>query len=105
MSESSVPTHTAGIVPSIHTSKHLFNDFAGDPEYYSSHAAILKNLTSAKVENIFIIVVDLREDIFTVRNSLHYWLSFMDYQCGSKNLFAIGSHLDLLTEDIAVKKI
>ena len=45
---SSVPPHTAGIVPSVHTSKQygriLFYDFAGDPEYYSSHAAILENL-------------------------------------------------------------
>ena len=37
VSESSVPTHTAGIIPS----RVLFYDFAGDPEYYSSHAAIL----------------------------------------------------------------
>ncbi len=37
VSESSVPLHTAGIVPSIHSNKHygrvLFYDFAGDPEY------------------------------------------------------------------------
>jgi hypothetical protein len=48
VSNSTVPLHTAGIVPSIHTSKHygrvLFYDFAGNPEYYSSHAAILENL-------------------------------------------------------------
>ena len=108
VSESSVPTHTAGIIPSIHTSKHygrvLFYDFAGDPEYYSSHAAILENLASSKGDNIFIIVVDLREDILTVRNTLQYWLSFIGYQCG-KNLLVIGSHRDLLTEEIADKKI
>ena len=68
VSETSVPPHTAGIVPSIHTSKHygrvLFYDFAGDAEYYSSHAAILESLTSSrKGDNIFIIVVDLREEI------------------------------------------
>ena len=108
VSESSVPPHTAGIIPSIHTSKHygrvLFYDFAGDPEYYSSHAAILENLASSKGDNIFIIVVDLREDILTVRNTLQYWLSFIGYQCG-KNLLVIGSHRDLLTEEIADKKI
>ena len=109
VSESSVPTHTAGIIPSVHTSKRygrvLFYDFAGDPEYYSSHAAILENLASSKGDNIFIIVVDLREDILTMRNNLQYWLSFTGYQCGSKNLLVIGSHLDLLTEDRADKKI
>ena len=105
----SVSTHTAGIIPSIHTSKHygrvLFYDFAGDPEYYSSHAAILENLASTKGDNIFVIVIDLREDILTVRNTLQYWLSFIGYQCGSKNLLVIGSHRDILTEEIADKKI
>ena len=109
VSQSSVPPHTAGIIPSIHTSKHygrvLFYDFAGDPEYYSSHAAILENLASSKGDNIFIIVVDLREDILTVRNTLRYWLSFINYQCSNKNLLVIGSHRDLLTEEIADKKI
>ena len=109
VSESSVPPHTAGIIPSTHTSKHygrvLFYDFAGDPEYYSSHAAMLENLASSKGDNIFIIVVDLREDILTVRNTLQYWLSFIGHQCGSKNLLAIGSHSDLLTEAISDKKI
>ena len=109
VSEFAVPPHTAGIIPSIHTSKHcgrvLFYDFAGDPEYYSSHAAILENLASSKGDNIFVIVIDLREDILTVRNTLQYWLSFIGYQCGSKNLLLIGSHRDLLTEEIAEKKI
>ena len=79
VSESSVPLHTAGIVPSIHTSKHygrsLFYDFAGDPEYYSSHAAILENLVSSKKgDNIFMIVVDLREENIKLREILYYWL-------------------------------
>ena len=109
VSESTVPRHTAGIIPSIHTSKRygrvLFYDFAGDPEYYSSHAAILENLASSKGDNIFIIVVNLKDDILAVRNTLHYWLSFIDYQCGSKNLIAIGSHSDLLPKETAEKKI
>ena len=53
VSESVVPPHTAGIVPSIHVNKQygrvLFYDFAGDPEYYSSHAAILEKLTSSQI--------------------------------------------------------
>ena len=105
VSESSVPPHTAGIVPSIYTSKLygrvLFYDFAGDPEYYSSHAAILENLASStKGDNIFILVVDLREDILKVRNIMDYWVSFIEHQkffLSKKNLFIIGSHSDLLT--------
>ena len=102
----SVPLHTAGIVPSIYVSKHygrvLFYDFAGDPEYYSSHAAILENIASSrKGDNIFIIVVDLREDIPTIRNSLHYWFSFVQHQkfCGNNNIIIIGSHLDLVVKE------
>ena len=105
VSESSVPPHTAGIVPSIYTSKLygrvLFYDFAGDPEYYSSHAAILENLASStKGDNIFNLVVDLREDILKVRNIMDYWVSFIGHQkffLGKKNLLIIGSHSDLLT--------
>ena len=105
VSESSVPPHTAGIVPSIYTSKLygrvLFYDFAGDPEYYSSHAAILENLASStKGDNIFILVIDLREDILKVRNIMDYWVSFIEHQkffFSKKNLLIIGSHSDLLT--------
>ena len=104
VSESSVPPHTAGIVPSIHTSKHygrvLFYDFAGDAEYYSSHAAILENLASTRNgDNIFIIVVDLREDSHKISCLLNYWVSFIQYQIFKKKqpyLLILGSHLDLV---------
>ena len=112
MSESSVPPHTAGIVPSIYTSKLygrvLFYDFAGDTEYYSSHAAILENLASStKGDNIFILVVDLREDILKVRNIMDYWVSFIKHQkffINKKNLLIIGRHSDLLTNAEVDKK-
>ena len=107
VSESSVPLHTAGIVPSIHTSKHygrsLFYDFAGDPEYYSFHAAILENLVSSKKgDNIFIIVVDLREENINIRENLYYWLSFIQHQnFGWKEpyLIIIGSHSDIIARE------
>lgn len=49
--KSSVPSHTFGMVHSIHDNKQqygkvLFYDLAGDPEYYSSHTAILEKLAS-----------------------------------------------------------
>ena len=109
VSESSVPPHTAGIVPSIHTSKHygrvLFYDFAGDAEYYSSHAAILENLASSrKGDNIFILVIDIREEMAEIKKIFHYWLSFIQYQkfhMQKPRFIVVGSHLDLLTEDVA----
>ena len=104
VSESSVPLHTAGIVPSIHTSKHygrsLFYDFAGDPEYYSSHAAILENLVpSKKGDNIFMIVVDLREESIKIREILYYWFLFIQHQNFEPFLIIIGSHSDKVARE------
>ena len=92
VSEAVVPLHTAGIIPSIHVSKHygrvMFYDFAGDPEYYSSHAAILENLASSrKGDNIFIVVADLRKDVMTMEKLLHYWFSFIQHQKFSEKPF------------------
>jgi hypothetical protein len=103
-------TCTAGIVPSVHTSKHygrvLFYDFAGDPEYYSSHAAILENLASSKTGiNLIIIVVDLRSNKLTAIS--YYWLSFIQHQKfkTKTKLAFIGSHSDSLPkEQVAEKK-
>ena len=105
VSESSVPLHTAGIIPCIYHSKHygrvLLCDFAGDPEYYSSHAAILENLASSrKGSNIFLIVVDLSSA--TVESSLHYWASFILQQKFSVRNFSLGvvcSHHDVATSE------
>ena len=105
VSESSVPLHTTGIVPSIYISKYygriMFYDFAGDPEYYSSHAAILENISSSsKGDNIFIIIVDMREDITKIRNNLHYWFSFIQYQKSDiDKIIFIGSHSDVVVKE------
>ena len=111
VSESTVPPHTAGIVPSIHTSKHYgrvqFYDFAGDPEYYSSHAAILENLaSSSKGDNIFIIVIDLTQDNSAIENVLHYWSAFIQHQNfkNKPSLIVIGSHSDLVNKESLAQK-
>ena len=111
VSESIVPPHTAGIVPSIYTSKHYgrvqFYDFAGDPEYYSSHAAILENLASSiNGDNIFILVTDLREYDSAIENTLHYWFTFIKHQkfINEPSLIVIGSHSDLVTQEILIQK-
>ena len=105
VSELSVPLHTTGIVPSIYISKRygrvMFYDFAGDPEYYSSHAAILEKIaSSSKGDNIFSIVVDLREDNIKIRNNLHYWFSFIQHQKSDINkIIFIGSHSDVMVKE------
>ena len=113
VSESSVPCHIAGIVPSVYSDKLigrvLFYDFAGDPEYYSSHAAILENLVlSRKGDNIFVIVVDLTEEVKARNDILCYWVSFIKYQefFGRKpHLLIVGSHADLLAGEEGRREI
>ena len=83
----------------------MFYDFAGDAEYYSSHAAILENLASSrKGDNVFILVVDMRQEMAEIKRIFHYWLSFIQhqqFQGKQPSLIVVGSHLDLLTEGVA----
>ena len=98
-----VSPHTAGIIPTIYQGKNdqnlMFFDFAGDAEYYSSHAAILEVLAVGDC-NIFFIVVDLREETETLVHKLGYWLSFISYHsknpAAKANIVIIGSHADIL---------
>ena len=108
---SSVLLYTAGIVPSTYISKQLgrvlLYDFAGDPEYYSSHAAILENLASSEIgKNVIIIVVDLRDIEVSITTFLHYWFSFIEHQKFKKKIdFAVvGSHSDQLQDNQIGKK-
>ena len=109
----SVPAHTAGIIPTVYSSKIYgrvsFYDFAGDPEYYSSHAAIIENLASTcKGDNIFIIVVNLVDEIAKIKSELYYWASFIQHQKFQKTPFMIlvGSHADKIphSRDIEQKR-
>ena len=112
VSESSVPPRTSGIIPSIHTSKHygkvLFYDFAGDPEYYSSHAAVLESFALCRSgSNVFIIIADLRKDNSTIQSSVKYWYSFIQHQrfiSSQPFLVVIGSHSDLITKEETARK-
>ena len=103
LSEADVPPHTAGIVPSVYTSSQygrvVFYDFAGDPEYYSSHAAVLESLVSPGC-NLFFILVDLREEKEVMTQKLGYWLSFISFHSKSSSVMSevvlIGSHVDVV---------
>lgn len=106
-----VPHHTAGIIPSTHMSKHygrvLFYDLAGDPRYYSSHAAILERLApSSKGDNIFFVVVDLRESDAAIMRSIHHWLSFILNQKFHNEplVFVLGSHLHQISKGVAKRR-
>ena len=79
-SVSGVELKTAGIVPITiqfgSSGNVTFYDFAGQAEYYSSHAAMLKNLTSSP-GNVILIVIDLSKDVTEVSSALKYWSSFV----------------------------
>ena len=113
VSSKSVALHTAGIVPSIHTSDSYgrvqFYDFAGDPEYYSSHAAILEKLFLSDIgNNICIIVLNLQEEDLKLEKNYLFWSTFVIHN--TKNLqhppsvIVTGSHADLLSKKGLHKK-
>ena len=109
ISEATVPPHTSGIVPSIHygktTGRVLYYDFAGDPEYYSSHSAIMSNIMQSKIgANVFLTVVNFTKDIDKIQEEIGYWFRFISCHSSSVCLttctctvIVIGSHVDLIT--------
>ena len=105
-----VQRYTAGIVPHHIQSEQLGNfvvyDFAGQQEYYSSHAAVLEQVMRRSAA-IFVCVVDLSESKEKIRESLHYWLSFIDNACstaeGRSHVVIIGSHADQVTSSVEEK--
>ena len=93
-----VEQKTAGIIPSQFTSRSFgqvtFFDFAGQQEYYASHAALLKASISSTTP-VFIIVADLRDSIEEIEV---FWLTFLANQCTTFNtkphVLIVGSHSD-----------
>ena len=94
-----VKTLTAGIVPNKLHDKSLGNiivhDFAGQPEYYSSHAAILESL----LENcgaVFVVVINLTQDL---SQQVRFWSGIVRNECQKAmssecHLVVIASHAD-----------
>ena len=108
-----VEQKTAGIVPCQFTSKTYgevtFFDFAGQQEYYASHAALLKNSISSATP-LFLTVADLRDSKEDIKQKLVFWMTFLANQCTSlptkPHVIIVGSHKDVLKfrgEDPRVK--
>ena len=94
-----VELRTAGIIPSKLEHKELGNiilhDSAGQPEYYSSHIAVLENLLHGSAA-IFIIVVCLSEK--EVYEHLHHWLTIVENESHKAlcqcHVVIVASHID-----------
>ena len=90
---------TAGIIPSKLEHRELGNvilhDSAGQPEYYSSHIAVLENLLHGSAA-VFVIVVSLSD--IEVRKHLQQWLSIVENECqkalGQCFVITVASHID-----------
>ena len=93
---------TAGIVPHYIQSElgnFVVYDFAGQQEYYSSHAAMLEQVLRRSAA-MFLCMVDLSESQEKICESIHYWLSFVDNACstakGTSHVMIVGSHADMV---------
>ena len=101
---------TAGIIPhhiqSVQLGNFVVYDFAGQQEYYSSHAAVLEQVMRRSAA-MFLCVVDLSESKEKICESLHYWLSFIDNACstaeGRSHVVIVGSHADQVTSSVEEK--
>ena len=99
----SVPSKTVGVIPYDFESK-IFGpvtlyDFAGQREYYSSHAALLQIAVQSSAP-IFLLVVNLCDSDADIQLSIFYWFSFLENQCTiidhKPQVIIIGSHADLV---------
>ena len=102
---------TAGIVPHHIQSEQMGNfvmyDFAGQQEYYSSHAAILEQVMRMSAA-MFVCLIDLSKSNENISRSLHYWLRFIDNACstaeGRSHVLIVGSHADQVASSSVEEK-
>ena len=100
---SDVPPYTAGIVPTPFNSKHFGNavlyDFAGQHEYYSSHAAVMENLILPSPP-LFLLLIDISKSKEEIREELVYWWHFINNQsqkaAAPPHVILAGSHKDMV---------
>ena len=100
-----VPLHTAGIIPTKFQSKTFGNtvlyDLAGQVEYYTSHAAVIRS-TIISTPPAFIVVVNLSDSEEKTSQTLRYWWSFIDNHAARSSIppevILVGSHADNYSE-------
>ena len=100
---------TAGIIPYKLQHKTLGNiilhDFAGHPEYYSSHSAVIENLLQGS-GGVFLIVVNILEK--EVVKQLHQWLTVVRNEAEKSlnqcHIIVVASHVDELSNSIERRK-
>ena len=104
-----VDQKTAGIIPCDIQSKTLgrltLYDLAGHREFYTGHSALLHNAMTNS-SSIVILVVDMRDKVSKIRETLQYWFQFItNYSFeGKPRILIIGSHVDEIISSEAERK-
>ena len=116
VSKVSAEKKTAGITPHTISNRTIGKiqvyDLAGDEEFYSSHDAIISTSMSGPSSAVFILVVDLRRSAKEIKETIQYWLNFLQAKVPPNHprqphLVCVGSHLDLAgnLQDLELKSI
>ena len=107
-----VDKKTAGVIPHDIDSKKFgqltLYDFAGQKEFYASHDAVLRSAVSGSPSAIFLIVVDLRTRDEDFRETILYWLAFLENQGISADpkphVIIVTSHADQVKVEVEEMK-
>ena len=107
-----VDKKTAGVIPYDIDNKEFgrltLYDFAGQKEFYASHDAVLRSAVSGSPSAIFLIVVDLRTSDEDFRETIRYWLAFLENQGISADpkphVVIISSHADQVKVKVVESK-
>ena len=106
-----VELNTTGIYPSHVKSREVGNlvlyDLAGHSEYHTSHYAVMETVMKQSPAT-FINIVDLSKPDTEIMHQLSYWLNFIDNATSTMStksyLIIIGSHADLLSDELLEKR-
>ena len=107
---SEISERTAGVVPNDFDSQFygqvIMYDFAGQPEYYASHDAVIHN-TIKKSPPIVLLVVDIRQKNEETMRNICFWSDLVKNRLVSltdkAHLYIICSHADALEGDPQLK--
>jgi len=99
---SGIKLRTAGIIPhdieSDRFGRITLYDFAGHEEFYAGHDSFLRSAVSGNPAAVFVVVADLHKSDEVFRQTLLFWLAFIQNQYSSpdskSHVIIIGSHAD-----------
>lgn len=89
-------------VSSLEVGNVVLHDFAGHPEYYSSHVAVLQKLM-LRTAAVFVVIFKLTDPVSTIERELYYWFNFIDSLSAEESrlsqVIVVGSHVDVFADD------